>query len=231
MIVKHKCLNYSERVLKSVIDKCNKNFKGLDGILEVFNNTREQGFVLKIYDSYDPTYDTCIWVFEIPLQDQLNVIFGNRKDCTIDNQWNEEMFKSRITFDSLQTKNIINMIYDYIKEKYYKDIDYDIKLNIQGGNYIDKDEKYTLGELISCIGSLVKEYEENLLIKKDVPIEDNRLLKTKDVINQYPILTQYTITKAVQDKKLVYTKVGNTNYFRVKDIEDFINSGKKEIVD
>ncbi len=189
MIVKHKCLNYSERVLKSVIDKCNKEFKGLDGILEVFNNTREQGFVLKIYNSYDPTYDTCIWVFEIPLQDQLNVIFGNRRDCTLDNQWNEEMFKSRITFDSLQTKNIINMIYDYIKEKYYKDIDYDIKLNIQGGNYIDKDEKYTLGDLISCIGSLIKEYEENLLIKKDVPNDDNRLLKTKDVINQYPILT------------------------------------------
>ena len=66
MIVKHKCLNYSERVIKSVIDKCNKEFKGVDGILEVFNNSREQGFVLKIYDSFDPTYDTCIWV-ELPL--------------------------------------------------------------------------------------------------------------------------------------------------------------------
>lgn len=130
LIVKHKCLNYSERVIKSVIDKCNKDFKGLDGILEVFNNTREQGFVLKIYDSYDPTYDTCIWVFEIPLQDQLNVIFGNRKDCTADNHWNEEMFKSRITFNSLQTKEVIDTIFDYIKESYDKDKDFDVKLNI-----------------------------------------------------------------------------------------------------
>ena len=30
MIVKHKCLNYSERVIKSVIDKCNKEFKGVE---------------------------------------------------------------------------------------------------------------------------------------------------------------------------------------------------------
>lgn len=78
MIVKHKCLNYSERVIKSVIDKCNKKFKGVEGILEVFNNSREQGFVLKIYDSFDPTYDTCIFVFELPLQEKLNVTFGTR---------------------------------------------------------------------------------------------------------------------------------------------------------
>lgn len=130
MIVKHKCLNYSERVIKSVIDKCNKEFKGLDGILEVFNNTREQGFVLKIYDSYDPTYDTCIWVFEIPLQDQLNVIFGNRGECTLDNKWNNEMFKSRIVFDSLQTKDVIDTIFDYIKEKYDKEKDFEVNISI-----------------------------------------------------------------------------------------------------
>lgn len=58
---------------------------------------------------------------------------------------------------------------------------------------------------------------------------DNRLLKTKDVIKEYPLLTQYTISKAVQDGNLIYTKVGNTNYFRVQDIENFINSGKKGI--
>lgn len=130
MIVKHKCLNYSERVIKSVIDRCNKEFKGLDGILEVFNNTREQGFLLKIYDSYDPMYDTCIWVFEMPLQEQLNVIFGNRAECTQENHWNKEMFKSRIKFDSLQTKEVIDTIFDYIKEKYDKDIEFDVKLNV-----------------------------------------------------------------------------------------------------
>lgn len=60
---------------------------------------------------------------------------------------------------------------------------------------------------------------------------DNRLLKTKDVIHEYPILTLYSLNKAVQDKKIPYTKVGNTNYFRVNDIEKFINSGKKDVSD
>lgn len=130
MIVKHKCLNYSERVIKSVIDKCNKEFKGVDGILEVFNNSREQGFVLKIYDSFDPTYDTCIWVFELSLQEKLNVIFGNRLDCTVDNKWNKEMFDGRITFDTVQAKEVINTIFDYIKDKYDKVYEYDIKMNV-----------------------------------------------------------------------------------------------------
>lgn len=40
------------------------------------------------------------------------------------------MFKSRITFDSLQTKEVIDTVFDYIKEKYDKEMEYDIKLNI-----------------------------------------------------------------------------------------------------
>ena len=40
------------------------------------------------------------------------------------------MFKSRITFNSLQTKEVIDTIFDYIKESYDKDKDFDVKLNI-----------------------------------------------------------------------------------------------------
>ncbi len=68
-----------------------------------------------------------------------------------------------------------------------------------------------------------------MLSNKTVDTSDNRLLKTKDVIHEYPVLTQYSLAKAVQEKKLSYTKIGNTNYFRAKDIEEFINLGKKDI--
>lgn len=81
--------------------------------------------------------------------------------------------------------------------------------------------------MISCIGSLVKDYEDSLVLQNSDDKRDNRLLKTKDVTKEYPLLTQYSLARAVQNKKLCYTKVGNTNYFRVQDIEDFINSGKK----
>lgn len=78
---------------------------------------------------------------------------------------------------------------------------------------------------------MVKDYEENIKLQNSDNKNDNRLIKTKDVIKEYPLLTQYSLAKAVQDKKLCYTKVGNTNYFRVQDIENFISSGRKDVSD
>lgn len=78
---------------------------------------------------------------------------------------------------------------------------------------------------------MIKDYEENLQLQNSDDKSDNRLIKTKDVIKEYPFLTQYSLAKAVQDKKLCYTKVGNTNYFRVQDIENFISSGRKDVRD
>lgn len=42
------------------------------------------------------------------------------------------------------------------------------------------------------------------------------------------MLTKYTLAKAVADGKLSYIKVGNTNYFRVQDLEAFLESGRKD---
>lgn len=45
----------------------------------------------------------------------------------------------------------------------------------------------------------------------------------------YPILTTYSVNKAVNEKKLTTTLLGNTRYYRKKDIENFIESNKKNI--
>lgn len=234
MIIKHKSLNYSDRIFKSVIDYANKEFKGLDGIVEVFINEREQGYVLKIYDSYDPEYDTCIWLFEMPLQEELNIIIGNRKDCLDNNAWSKEMFDKRIKYKSSEYKEVIDFIFKYLKDTYEKEID--VKINIQECDFIEEkkdiiNSNYTLGDLISCIGSLIKQYENNLNIENTNTDKSGRLLKTKDVIKEYPYLTIYALDKAVKDKKLPVTKIGNTNYFNTDDIEAFINIGKKDIND
>lgn len=57
--------------------------------------------------------------------------------------------------------------------------------------------------------------------------KQHRLIKTKDVVKEYPILTLYALDKAVKEEKIPYTRVGNTNYFDVDDIESFITSGKR----
>lgn len=57
--------------------------------------------------------------------------------------------------------------------------------------------------------------------------KEQRLIKTKDVVKEYPILSLYALDKAVKDKRLSYIKVGNTNYFDASDIESFIMSNKR----
>lgn len=137
MIMKHKSIDLSSRVVNGIYDKANKSFKGLDGIIEVFNNTRDQGYILKIYDSYDPQYDTCIWVYDVPYDEKLVVIFGNRLDCNSDNYWNKEMFESRKEYvlsehgGILATVTLVtDELFDYLKEKYDKDEKMDVHLNI-----------------------------------------------------------------------------------------------------
>lgn len=130
MIIKHKSLNLSDRIFKSIIDRANKEFKGLDGIVEVFVNEREQGYVLKIYDSFDPEFDTCLWLFEMPLQDELNVIFGSRKDCMKNNAWIQELFNKRVKFKNTEYKKVEDYIFDYLKNTYDKELNNEIKMSI-----------------------------------------------------------------------------------------------------
>lgn len=130
MIIKHKSLNLSDRIFKAIIDKSNKEFKGLDGIIEVFINEREQGYVLKIYDSFDPEFDTCLWLFEMPLQEEINVILGSRKDCLKNNAWTKELFNRRVKFNTVNYKEVEEYIFDYLKNTYDKELNNEIKISI-----------------------------------------------------------------------------------------------------
>jgi len=40
------------------------------------------------------------------------------------------------------------------------------------------------------------------------------------------MLTAYSINKAVNEKKLIATKIGKTRYYKRKDIDNFIDSHK-----
>lgn len=137
MIIKHKSIDLSSRIVNGIYDKSNKEFKGLDGIIEVFNNTRDQGYILKIYDSYDPMYDTCIWIYDIPFEEKIAVIYGNRLDCNLDNSWNKEMFDSKKEYilsengGTIATVSfVVDEIFSYLKDKYAMDEKMDVHLNI-----------------------------------------------------------------------------------------------------
>ena len=82
-------------------------------------------------------------------------------------------------------------------------------------------EKYSLGDLVFDIGCLLKKYEQTLADNST-----GKLLKTKQVLEQYPLLTQYGLDQAVRENKLPVIKRGKLNFFDSRDIENYIQSQK-----
>lgn len=83
-------------------------------------------------------------------------------------------------------------------------------------------ENYSLGELVFDIGCLLKKYEQTMTETNST----GKLLKTKQVLEQYPLLTQYGLDQAVREKKLPVIKRGKLNFFDSRDIENYIQSQK-----
>ena len=67
-----------------------------------------------------------------------------------------------------------------------------------------------------CIGDLITEYEQNIK-NANVEKKEQKLYRTKDVVKKYPFLTTYSLEKAVREKKLQVTKIGNANYYNSLD--------------
>ena len=68
------------------------------------------------------------------------------------------------------------------------------------------------------------EYEETT-INHNNNCTPTQLLKTKDVIEMYyPSITLYSLNKALKEEKIPVVKIGNLNYFRQEDIENFLTS-------
>ena len=83
-------------------------------------------------------------------------------------------------------------------------------------------DNYSLGELIFEVGCLLKKYEKTLSNNNG----SLNLLKTKQVLEQYPILTQYGLEQAVRENKIPVIKRGKLNFFDSQDIEDYIQNQK-----
>lgn len=83
-------------------------------------------------------------------------------------------------------------------------------------------EKYSLGELIFDVGCLIKKYEQTLSDNNN----KGNLLKTKQVLELYPLLTQYGLDQAVKENKIPVIKRGKLNFFDSRDIEKYIQNQK-----
>lgn len=83
-------------------------------------------------------------------------------------------------------------------------------------------ESYSLGELVFDVGCLLKKYEQTMANKNST----SKLLKTKQVLEAYPLLTQYGLDQAVKENKIPVIKRGKLNFFDSRDIENYIQNQK-----
>ena len=81
-----------------------------------------------------------------------------------------------------------------------------------------------LGDMLIEIGTIIKKYEEQ---NNTNILNNNQLLKTKEVIERYPILTNYGLNDAVRRGLIPVIKRGKLNFFDSKDIEKYIDELKE----
>lgn len=134
MILMHKSLKRSDDIMRSLRRFCEVNFKTLDGVLEVFNNRIGQGYLIKIFQSYNRNNDLVVWMFESIKDKNIKIAFSNHSNIDEHNNWidkNKVNFKEYPIVKDIK-KIIINDIYDIVKDYYglNEEIEYSKGINI-----------------------------------------------------------------------------------------------------
>ncbi len=91
------------------------------------------------------------------------------------------------------------------------------------------EQNKNLSDILYAIADFVKNYEikeENKQLK--IAVEDDNLYKLKEILEMYPMLTTYSVNKAVNEKRLTSTQLGKTRYYKKKDIESFLEANKRD---
>ena len=72
------------------------------------------------------------------------------------------------------------------------------------------------------IGTIINKYQKQNEVNNGGQI----LLKTKEVLNRYPAISNYGLNEAIKNGFITVVKIGKLNYFDVKDIEKYLASNK-----
>ena len=118
LIVWHEKINKSNDIIKAVINQLLKDQINIDGVVENFNNGKEQGTVLKLFDKYNPHIDSCIWVYlpsDRNVNNHMEVIVGKHINCNQMNMWEGENLTS-ISFEDNKAIEMHKKTRDYILE-------------------------------------------------------------------------------------------------------------------
>lgn len=130
MIVWHEKIKKSENIINAVINQLYKDQINTDGVVEIFNNGKEQGCVLKLFDKYNPNIDLCIWVYlpsDRKINNHMDVIIGKHINCNEINMWEGANLNS-FSFEDAKVREMHNKTRDFIIDIITKNLEktYDI---------------------------------------------------------------------------------------------------------
>lgn len=120
MILFHKSLKRSDDIIKSLKRYFEVNCKSIDGVIETFNNVNEQGYMLKVFQSYNRDNDLAIWIYESLKDKNIKVAYGTLANVDKNNNWidaSKVNFKEYPIVSEIK-KQIIRNIHNNIKEYY-----------------------------------------------------------------------------------------------------------------
>lgn len=88
---------------------------------------------------------------------------------------------------------------------------------------MEKENVTCLSDLFIGIGNLIKSYENNLELDT-VKESKKELYSINEIMEIYPKLSKYIITKAINEKLLPVTWIGNERHFYISDIDNFLQA-------
>lgn len=88
------------------------NKHSLTGYYETFNNCREQGLILDIYDN---DKSLCIWACECRSSDQIMIVLGNEENKDINNMFDDEAYNRAKYFEYKDYASAVDFVYKQIK--------------------------------------------------------------------------------------------------------------------
>lgn len=88
---------------------------------------------------------------------------------------------------------------------------------------MEKENITCLSDLFIGIGNLIKSYENNLELGT-VKESKKELYSINEIMEIYPKLSKYIITKAINEKLLPVTWIGNERHFYISDIDNFLQA-------
>lgn len=87
MIVLHKSLKRSDDLMRSIKRNFDVNCKTISGVIECFNNKNLQGYMIKIFHSFNRDNDLAIWLYESLKDKNIQVAYSTVSNVDEFNNW------------------------------------------------------------------------------------------------------------------------------------------------